>query len=210
MTAVPGRIVWFTGLSGAGKTTLCNELASNLRHGGVPVHILDGDEVRRSLNADLGFTPEDRLENVRRLAHVARMLSGHGICVLVAVISPTEAARRLVRSLLPDLAEIFVDAPLSVCETRDPKGLYKKARAGLLRGFTGVDAPFEVPAHPDVICHTDTESVRTSVEKVLRYLSAEVGLVDALEDFRPSHHGREPSQETRAGHSAKNDLSSLA
>lgn len=171
-SVAPGKVLWFTGYSGSGKSTLCSALAEELRRDGYAVGILDGDVLRRGLCADLGFEMDDRLENVRRIAHVAKLISEQRTIVLVAVICPLESLRQIVRSIVPDLIQVFVDAPLAVCEERDPKGLYKKARAGHLRGFTGIDSAFESPIGPDLICQTDRESVSESAAKVLQMLRA--------------------------------------
>ena len=181
-----GKVLWFTGYSGSGKSTLCRALAEELRRNGHAVRILDGDVLRRGLCADLSFEVSDRMENVRRSAHVAELMSEQGTIVLVAVICPLESLRQVVRSILPDFIQVFVDAPLAVCEQRDPKGLYKKARAGLLRGFTGIDSAFEPPAGPDVVCRTDRESVSESAAKVLEHLRASHHAIatPTLDDYR--------------------------
>src|SRR5918994_2010959 len=149
-----GTTVWFTGLSGAGKSTLAEAVADRLRDAGRGVAVLDGDALRLGLNADLGFSAADRAENVRRVGEVARLMAGAGLVALVPVISPYRADRDRVRQI-HDVAglrfvEVFVDTPLAVCEQRDVKGLYAKARAGQLRGFTGVDDPYEPPLAADV------------------------------------------------------------
>ena len=146
--------VWFTGLSGAGKSTIATAVADQLLAAGRPVTILDGDEIRRGLNADLGFSAADRSENIRRIGEVARLMADAGLVVLVPVISPYRADRDRVRTIHADaglaFVEVFVDTPLDVCEQRDPKGLYARARAGELKGLTGVDDPYEAPEAPDV------------------------------------------------------------
>ncbi len=148
-----GATVWLTGLSGSGKSTIAVELERRLIAGGRPAYLLDGDNIRHGLNGDLGFSADDRDENVRRVAHVARLLADAGVVAVVPLISPYRAARRLARELheaadLPFL-EIFVDTPLDVCEQRDPKGLYARARAGEITGMTGIDDPYEPPEHPE-------------------------------------------------------------
>lgn len=165
-----GVTVWFTGLSGAGKTTLSRWVAEQLRTNGRRVEILDGDEVRRTLTRGLGFSKEDRDENIRRIGHVAHLLARNGVIVLVAVISPYREVRDEVRRLIGDFIEVYVNAPLEVCEQRDQKGLYRKARAGEIRGFTGIDDPYEPPLAPEVECRTDLESVEQSGTKVLAAL----------------------------------------
>ena len=152
-------VVWLTGLSGAGKSTIANLVETRLHQLGQHTYILDGDNVRHGLNKDLGFTDVDRIENIRRVAEVARLMADAGLIVLASFISPYRAERQMARELLPDgqFIEVFVDAPLSVAEARDPKGLYRKARRGELKNFTGVDAPYEAPEAPDL--HIDTSTV---------------------------------------------------
>jgi adenylylsulfate kinase len=161
-------IIWFTGLSGAGKSTLCRAVEQQLRGRDVPVEVLDGDEVRRNLSKDLGFSKPDRIQNLRRIQYVAELLARNGISVLVAAIAPYNEIREEIRktSASPFL-EVYVDAPLAVCEQRDPKGLYRKARQGLIPEFTGISDPFEVPSAPDVTCYTAVEDVAASCAKVL-------------------------------------------
>ena len=165
-----GKILWLIGHSGAGKTTLCEAVAENLRQRGEPIQILDGDILRGGLCSDLGFSPEDRMENARRVAHVADMFAEQGITILVGLICPLESIRRLVQSIIPDHMQIFVDAPISVCENRDSKGLYRRAREGALPGFTGVDSNFEPPPAPDLVCRTYCESITESAAKILALL----------------------------------------
>jgi bifunctional enzyme CysN/CysC len=155
-------VVWFTGLSGAGKSTIANHVERKLHELGRHTYLLDGDNVRQGLNRDLGFSTAERVENVRRIGEVAHLMVEAGLIILVAVISPFREQRRLARDLNApgEFFEIFVDAPLAVAEARDPKGLYRKARAGLLPNFTGIDAPYEPPDSPEL--HVDT--VRTSPE----------------------------------------------
>ncbi len=149
------RIVWFTGLSGSGKSSIANLLEKRLTAEGRHAYILDGDNVRHGLNKDLGFTEAARVENIRRVAEVARLMADAGLVVLVSFISPFEKERRLAREIAGDIdfAEIYVDTPLEICEARDPKGLYKKARAGEIKNFTGIDSPFEAPANPELVLH---------------------------------------------------------
>lgn len=149
-----GATVWFTGLSGSGKSTIANEVALRLLEAGRPAYLLDGDNVRHGLNADLGFSAADRAENVRRIGEVARLMADAGLVVLVPVISPYRTDRDRVRAIhaAAGLAfvEVFVDTPLELCEQRDPKGLYAKARAGELTGMTGIDDPYEAPDSPEL------------------------------------------------------------
>ncbi|NJK67641.1 MAG: adenylyl-sulfate kinase [Oscillatoriales cyanobacterium RU_3_3] len=162
-----GITVWFTGLSGAGKTTVSTELAKVLRRQGHKVEVLDGDTVRKSLTRDLGYSRADRDENIRRIGFVADLLTRNGVIVLVSVISPYRDVREEVRHQIGNFIEVYVKAPLEVCEQRDVKGLYKRARAGEIRGFTGIDDPYEPPLHPQVECQTDRETVVESVAKVM-------------------------------------------
>lgn len=162
--------VWFTGLSAAGKTTLNEAVSVRLRAKGYAVESLDGDVLRQNLWKDLGFSKQDRDENVRRIGFVAHLLSRNGIIVLVSAISPYRAVRDEVRSRIGDFVEIYVNAPVEVCEKRDRKGLYGKARAGQIHGFTGVDDPYEPPLQPEIECHTDRETIVESVEKIIRYV----------------------------------------
>jgi bifunctional enzyme CysN/CysC len=145
-------VVWFTGLSGAGKSTIANLVESSLHAGGYHTYLLDGDNVRHGLNKDLGFTDADRVENIRRVAELAKLMVDAGLIVLVAFISPFRAERRLAHDLLEpgEFIEVYVNAPLSVAEERDTKGLYKKARSGELKNFTGIDSPYEPPNEPEL------------------------------------------------------------
>ncbi|TKI08840.1 adenylyl-sulfate kinase [Martelella alba] len=147
-----GAVVWFTGLSGSGKSTLAGVLEQELHRAGVSTYLLDGDNVRHGLCRDLGFDDDDRRENIRRVGEVARLMVDAGLLVLTAFISPHRAERRMVRDMLPPgrFIEAFVDTPLAVCEARDPKGLYKKARAGELAHFTGIDSAYEAPERPEI------------------------------------------------------------
>lgn len=143
-----------------------------LRSRGYSVELLDGDIVRQYLTKGLGYSKEDREENIRRIGFVAQLLTRNGVIVLVAVISPYREIREEVKKRIRDFIEVYVNAPLEVCEQRDPKGLYKKARAGELRNFTGIDDPYEPPLHPDVECRTAEETVEDSIQKVLQYMEA--------------------------------------
>jgi len=165
------QVVWFSGLSGAGKTTLCHSAAERLRLLNCHVQILDGDEMRKELCADLSFSNDDRIENVRRIACVSALIARNGTIVLVALISPLrsmrDGARQTITKSVTHFCEVYVDAPLSVCEERDVKGLYKRVREGQILNFTGVGSPYEPPLAPDVTCHTALESVAESTDKIL-------------------------------------------
>jgi adenylylsulfate kinase len=162
-----GMALWFTGLSGAGKTTLCNAVADFLRTEGFPVAVLDGDALRQTISADLGYTRQDREENIRRITLAAQGLVENGVVTLVAAISPYAAMRAEARSKLGLFIEIFVDASLATCIARDPKGLYRRALRGEIPSFTGISDPYEPPHAPEVQCNTDAESVEQSVAKIL-------------------------------------------
>jgi adenylyl-sulfate kinase len=166
LDAQPGLTVWLTGLSGAGKTTIARQVQDQLC-GRCAVETLDGDIVRTYLSKDLGYSKDDRNENVRRLGFVARLLSENGIVVLVTAISPYREIRDEMRRSIGPFVEVYVNAPIATCEQRDVKGLYKKARAGEIRLFTGIDDPYEPPLAPEVECQTDRESIGTSAHKVL-------------------------------------------
>ncbi|WP_253272507.1 adenylyl-sulfate kinase [Pectobacterium brasiliense] len=158
-----GVVIWFTGLSGSGKSTLAGALEQALHQRGVSTYLLDGDNVRHGLCRDLGFTDDDRRENIRRVGEVAKLMVDAGLVVLTAFISPHRAERKMVQDLLSEgqFIEVFVDTPLATCEARDPKGLYKKARAGELRNFTGIDSAYEAPEAPD--SHLDGEQLVTNL-----------------------------------------------
>ncbi|ATS19119.1 adenylyl-sulfate kinase [Synechococcus sp. PCC 6717] len=170
MTQRQGLTVWFTGLSGAGKTTLAHYVFKHLCEAGYPVEMLDGDIIRQHLTKGLGFSKEDRDENIRRIGFVAELLTRHGVIVIVSAISPYREVREEVRAKIGRFVEVFVNAPLMVCEQRDVKGLYKRARAGEIRNFTGIDDPYEPPLHPDVECCTHLESIDESVAKILKFV----------------------------------------
>jgi adenylylsulfate kinase len=170
-----GLTVWFTGLSGSGKTTLCNAVSDALTREGFRIEILDGDEIRKRLSKDLGYSKEDRDENIRRIGFVAELLARNGRIVLVAAISPYRAIRDEARAKIGRFVEVHVHAPLEVCEQRDPKGLYKRARRGELIGFTGIDDPYEAPLAPEVRCETDRESVEDCAAKVIAAMAHYLG-----------------------------------
>lgn len=173
-----GVTIWFTGLSGAGKTTITTAVAQFLRENDYSLEVLDGDIVRENLTKGLGFSKADRDENIRRIGFVANLLTRHNVIVLVSAISPYREIREEVRGKIGDFVEVFVNAPLSVCEERDVKGLYKRARAGEIKSFTGIDDPYEPPLNPEVECRTDLEELSESINKVLSKLR-ELGYVPA-------------------------------
>ncbi len=166
-------IIWLTGLSGAGKSTLAVELERILFAKGYQVTVLDGDNVRYGLNADLGFSPADRVENIRRVGEVAALMARTGVIVVTAFISPYLADRERVRTAHPDLFhEIYVAAPLAVCEARDAKGLYRKARAGEIAEFTGISAPYEPPTAPELVLDTGQQTVEQSLARLVFYVES--------------------------------------
>ena len=162
-----GAVIWFTGLSGSGKTTVAHIIEEKLLDAGVPVEILDGDVVRENLSKGLGFSEEDRNTNIRRIAFVAHLLQRNGTFVITAAISPYRAIRDEARSMIKDFVEVFADAPLEVCEERDVKGLYAKARAGEIKGFTGIDDPYEAPENAEVVLKTGEHSPEESAKQVI-------------------------------------------
>jgi len=167
-----GRVLWFTGLSGSGKSTIANALELKLHDQGYHTYILDGDNVRLGLNRDLGFTDADRVENIRRVAEVARLMADAGLIVMTAFISPFRAERRMAREMFEpgEFVEIFVDTPLDIAEQRDPKGLYRKARRGELPNFTGIDSPYEAPDKPEFRLNTATDTAENLAAQLLRDL----------------------------------------
>ncbi len=171
-----GRVVWLTGLSGSGKSTIANLVEKRLHANGRHTYLLDGDNVRHGLNKDLGFTDEDRVENIRRVAEVSKLMVDAGLIVLVSFISPFRAERRMARELQAegDFVEVYVDTPLAVAEARDVKGLYKKARAGELKNFTGIDSPYETPENPEIVVDTTTMSPTEAAEKIVAWLEGEL------------------------------------
>jgi len=177
----PGCVLWLTGLSGAGKTTIATELERQLFNAGRHTFLLDGDILRRGLCSDLGFGPEARRENIRRAGEVAALFAEAGCLAIAAFISPYREDRDRVRRTLPPgkFIEVFVNAPLDICEQRDVKGLYARARAGVLKEFTGVSSPYEAPVHPEVEIHTDQLSVQDSVEVIVQYLGLHSARVEA-------------------------------
>ena len=177
-----GAVVWLTGLSGAGKSTIAQSIERDLFHRGMNTYVLDGDNIRHGLNSNLGFSPDDRVENIRRVSEVAKLMADAGTVVITAFISPYRMDRRRAREIAlegnAEFIEVFVDAPLEVCEARDPKNLYKKARAGEIRDFTGIDAPYEAPDDAEIVVRTDEQSVDESVATILEQL------LPRLRDYR--------------------------
>lgn len=165
-------ILWFTGLSGSGKSTLAHAVEEKLFEMGVHTYVLDGDNIRTGLNRDLGFSAKDREENIRRIGEVAKLFVDAGIITLTAFISPYRKDRDFVRNIVDkgEFIEIYVKCPLEICEQRDVKGLYKKARAGIIKKFTGIDDPYEEPENPEIVVETDKESIEESVNKILKFL----------------------------------------
>lgn len=172
-------VVWFTGLSGSGKSSLANIVEYKLYKKGIRTYILDGDNVREGLNSDLGFEEKDRHENLRRIAEVAKLLKDSGSVVMASFISPLEKDRKFIKEIIgkDNIIEIFVNTPLEVCEERDIKGLYKKARAGKIKNFTGINAPYEPPLYPHLEIRTEQEQIETSVQKILNYLDEKLKII---------------------------------
>ncbi len=179
MTDRKGFTLWFTGLSGSGKSTLAQFLTPILKERGCNVEVLDGDEVRENLSKGLGFSKEDRDTNIRRIGYVARLLSRNGACAITAAISPYTSVRDEVRSMTEaTFVEVYVEAPLEVVEERDTKGLYKKARAGEIKNFTGISDPYEAPENAEVTVHTGSETIEESSARIISYLE-EKGLLSS-------------------------------
>ena len=166
-------IIWFTGLSGAGKSTVAHALEDRLHKNKVRTFVLDGDNVRRDLCKDLGFSDDDRTENIRRVGEVSKLMLEAGVIVLTAFISPFFKDRNIVRELVAEgeFIEVYCDAPLDVCESRDVKGLYKKARAGEIPDFTGISSLYEAPNNPEIVLNTEYQSIENSVESIIAYLN---------------------------------------
>jgi bifunctional enzyme CysN/CysC len=175
-----GCVLWLTGLSGSGKSSVATELERELFNLGRHVYVLDGDNIRHGLGSDLGFSPKDRTENIRRIGEVAKLFADAGVICITAFISPYREDRNLVRKILPRerFIEVYVNAPLAVCEQRDPKGLYAKARANQIKEFTGISAPYEAPLNPEIELRTDYLSVTESVAKILDYLQVQDGATE--------------------------------
>lgn len=168
----PSFILWFTGLSGSGKSTIANVVEQELFKKGLKTYTLDGDNIRSGINKGLGFSEEDRHENLRRIAEVGKLFVDAGIITIGAFVSPLEKDRKLVKDIIgkQDFVEIFVNTSLAECERRDVKGLYKKARAGEIKNFTGINAPYESPQNPDILIETEKESIEEAVKKVINFV----------------------------------------
>ncbi|CAH2715197.1 putative adenylyl-sulfate kinase [Neobacillus rhizosphaerae] len=165
-------VLWFTGLSGSGKSTIANAVSNELHRQGINEYVLDGDNIRHGLNRDLGFSDQDRTENIRRIGEVAKLFVDSGTVVTTAFISPFRSDRDQVRDLFEggEFIEVFVDCPLEECERRDPKQLYAKARRGEIKEFTGINSPYETPERPEITIHSDLLTVKDAVEQILKYL----------------------------------------
>ncbi|QSP94464.1 adenylyl-sulfate kinase [Marinobacter salinisoli] len=173
-------LLWFTGLSGSGKSTVANALDVALYQRGYHTFLLDGDNVRHGLNGDLGFSDDDRVENIRRIGEVSKLFADAGLIVLSAFISPFASDRRMVRNLFPagEFIEVFMNTPLETCEERDPKGLYQKARAGVVKDFTGIDSPYEAPMRAEITLDTSRLSVDECAERLISYLHSRKLILD--------------------------------
>ncbi|OGW77908.1 MAG: adenylyl-sulfate kinase [Omnitrophica bacterium GWA2_52_8] len=165
-----GVTLWFTGLPSSGKSSIARLCERRFKKWGLPAELLDGDVVRTHLSKDLGFSREDRDANIKRIGFICHLLTKHGVIALASFVSPYREARDANRCLIGNFVEVYVSAPVEECEKRDVKGLYKKARAGEIKGFTGVDDPYEAPLKPDVICRTESETPEESAEKVIQAL----------------------------------------
>lgn len=173
-----GVVIWFTGLSGSGKSTVAREVEWRLHEQGHLTYVLDGDNIRFGLNKNLGFSPQDRQENIRRISEVAKLFADAGMLTLTAFISPYLADRAMARQLLPEgeFIEVYVECSIEKCEERDVKGLYQKARQGMIKEFTGVSAPYEAPENPEIVVNTAVETIEQSAQKVVDYL-VEKGII---------------------------------
>jgi len=173
-------LMWFTGLSGSGKSTIANQVEQELHKMNIKTYILDGDNVRKGLNSDLNFSPEDRTENIRRIAEAANLMIDAGLVVLAAFVSPYKKDRENIRNIIKDVnfVEIYINTSLAECERRDVKGLYKKARSGEIKNMTGVSAPYEAPEEPDVEINTENETVEEAVMNILQYIKPKLKLTN--------------------------------
>lgn len=169
-----GKVIWFTGLSGSGKSTLANALEIELHKQGKHTYLLDGDNIRLGLSKDLGFSDNDRIENIRRIAEVAKLMMDAGLIVITAFISPFQKDRALARALSGDdhFVEVYINTPLEICEKRDPKGLYKKARQGQIGNFSGISSPYEPPENPNITLNgIEPKDIKNSIEKILKLIN---------------------------------------
>jgi len=175
------KLIWFTGLSGSGKSTLAIGLEQYLFESGFKVYLLDGDNIRKGINKDLGFSSADRTENIRRIGEVSKLMLDAGLIIISAFISPFRDDREMVKEIVGEerFTEVFVDCTLEVCEKRDTKGLYKKARQGFIRDFTGIGSPYEIPEHPNLVIHTHKERIDESLSKLINYVEAKL-LVESI------------------------------
>lgn len=173
-----GFLLWFTGLSGSGKSTLANAVEHDLFKKGIHTYTLDGDNIRQGLNTNLGFSPEDRTENIRRIAEVAKLMIDAGLVVLAAFVSPYQKDRTAIKNIVgaENFIEIFVNTPLEICEQRDVKGLYAKARRGEIPNFTGIDAPYEKPTKPDLEIDTSKTIITEAVKQITHYLNKKINI----------------------------------
>ncbi len=171
-------LLWFTGLSGSGKSTIANVVEKELFNQGIKTYSLDGDNIRHGINSDLTFSPEDRKENIRRIAEVANLMMDAGLVVLAAFVSPYKKDRENIKSIVKDVnfVEIYINTSIEECERRDVKGLYKKARAGEIQNMTGISAPYEAPVQPDIEIFTEKESIEISVKKIMDYITPKLEL----------------------------------
>lgn len=172
-------LLWFTGLSGSGKSTIANLVEQELHKLNINTYTLDGDNVRKGINNDLTFSPQDRTENIRRIAEVANLMIDAGLVVLAAFVSPYKKDRENIKSIVKDVnfVEIYIDASIEECERRDVKGLYKKARAGEIKNMTGISAPYEVPLQPDIVVRTENEDAAEAAKRIIEYITPKLNLI---------------------------------
>jgi adenylylsulfate kinase len=171
-------LMWFTGLSGSGKSTIANVVEQELHKQGIKTYTLDGDNIRKGINGDLSFAPEDRTENIRRIAEISNLMVDAGLVVLAAFVSPYKKDRENIRSIVKDVnfVEVFINTSVEECERRDVKGLYKKARAGEIKNMTGISAPYEAPENPDIEIKTEEETIEHAVQRIVDYINNKLKL----------------------------------